>query len=200
MKCKLLIIVALLILGATLFISPRTAVAQAFSVEGAGLEAVPITYRGPCPGLITFKGKIQASAAGRVKYTYSYSDGGSGPEGYVDFDAPGVRYVETTWRLGDARVLPHFEGWAMLKVTSPNAYESNRAKFVLDCTQGSDRPSPKQPQGQPPGVQPPGNDQTGTQPPGERLSLAAPSQLVSDNRLEPYRKQRVPLPKPDAIR
>ena len=44
--------------------------AQEFRVEGAGIEAAPTSYRGPCPGLIKFQGKIQASAAGRVKYTY----------------------------------------------------------------------------------------------------------------------------------
>lgn len=143
MKRKLHITVGLLILGAAMFISLQTAAAQDFRVEGAGLEALPTTYSGPCPGLITFKGKIQASAPGRVKYTYSYSDGGSGPEGYVDFDAPGIRYVETTWRLGDASALPRYDGWAMLKVTHPNAYDSNKAKFVLECKQGGSQQPPQ---------------------------------------------------------
>ena len=31
--------------------------AQEFRVEGAGLEAVPTSYSGPCPGLITLKGR-----------------------------------------------------------------------------------------------------------------------------------------------
>src|SRR5688572_22460563 len=162
MKRKLQITAALLILGAAMFISPRPAAAQDFRVDGAGLEAIPISYSGPCPGLITFKGKIQATAPGRVKYTYSYSDGGSGPEGYVDFDAPGIRYVETTWRLGDATALPRFAGWAMLKVTHPNAYDSNKANFKLECKQGGSQPQPPREQPQnPPNQQPNPENQSG---------------------------------------
>ena len=112
--------------------------AQEFRVEGAGLEADPTSYSGPCPGLIKFKGKIQASAAGRVKYTYFYSDGATGPEGFVDFEGPGVKHVETSWRLGGAS-LTHFEGWAAIRILSPNSYESNRAKFGLDCKPENDK-------------------------------------------------------------
>ena len=136
---------ALLLLSAAVA-TPRAA--SEFRVVGAGLEADPTSYSGPCPGVIKFRGKIQASGAGRVKYTYSYSDGGGGPEGFVDFEGPGVKHVETSWRLGDARALPHYEGWAVLKIISPNEYESNRAKFVLDCTQpGGQTPPPGQPAG-----------------------------------------------------
>jgi len=146
MKRKLFVTISIASLVASLFTSGHISKAQEFRVEGAGLEADPTSYSGPCPGVIKFKGKIQASAAGRVKYTYLYSDGGSGPEGYVDFEGPGIKYVETTWRLGDPSVLPHFEGWATLKTLSPNIYESNKAKFVLDCKQGGAQPSPSQPQ------------------------------------------------------
>lgn len=112
--------------------------AQDFRVEGAGLEATPISYRGPCPGLIKFQGKIQASAAGRVKYTYFRSDGGAGPEGFVDFEGPGVKLVETSWTLGGPS-LTHFEGWIAIRILWPNHYESNQAKFVLDCQPGKDK-------------------------------------------------------------
>ena len=118
--------------------------AQEFRVEGAGLEAVPTSYSGPCPGLIKFRAKIQASTAGRVKYTYFRSDGGTGPEGFVDFDGPGVKLVETTWTLGGAS-LTHYEGWVAIRILWPNSYESNHAKFVLDCQPGKD----KQPNAQP---------------------------------------------------
>ena len=109
--------------------------AQDFRVEGAGLEAAPTSYRGPCPGLIKFQGKIQASAAGRVKYTYFRNDGGTGPEGFVDFEGPGVKRVDYTWTLGGPS-LTHFEGWVAIRILAPNSYESNRAKFVLDCQGG----------------------------------------------------------------
>lgn len=115
--------------------------AQDFRVEGAGMEASPTTYNGPCPGTINLRGKIQASAAGKVKYTYVYSDGGSGPEGYLDFEAAGVKYVETTWRLGGAG-LTHFAGWAALRILSPNELESNHAEFVLDCKPDGTTPQP----------------------------------------------------------
>jgi hypothetical protein len=118
--------------------------AQEFRVEGAGLEAAPTSYRGPCPGLITLKGKIQANGRGRVKYTYFYSDGATGPEGFVDFEGPGVKYVETTWRLGGTS-LTHYEGWSAIRILSPNSYESNKAKFVIDCQAGKE----KQPDAQP---------------------------------------------------
>jgi hypothetical protein len=112
--------------------------AQDFRVEGAGLEADPVNYSGPCPGVITFKGKIQASGAGRVKYTYFYSDGATGPEGFVDFEGPGVKHIETSWRLGGAS-LTHYEGWAAIRILSPNSYESNKAKLVLDCKAENER-------------------------------------------------------------
>jgi len=106
--------------------------AQDFRVEGAGLEAVPTSFSGPCPGLIKFQGKVQASAAGRVKYIYFRSDGATGPEGFIDFEGPGVKLVETTWTLG-GESLTHFEGWVAIRILSPNKYVSNQAKFVLDC-------------------------------------------------------------------
>jgi hypothetical protein len=112
--------------------------AQEFRVEGAGLEAVPMSYHGPCPGLIKFQGKIQASGSGRVKYTYSYSDGATGPEGFVDFEGPGVKYVETTWTIGGAS-LTHYEGWGEITILSPNRYESNKARFNIDCKPGKEK-------------------------------------------------------------
>ena len=86
---KLTIIVCATALITALAASPVAA--EEFRVEGAGLEAVPTNYRGACPGLIKFEGKIQASAAGRVKYTYFRSDGATGPEGFVDFEGSGHR-------------------------------------------------------------------------------------------------------------
>lgn len=112
--------------------------AQEFRVAGAGLEAVPTNYRGPCPGVIRFQGKIQASARGRVRYTYFYSDRATGPEGFVDFEGPDVKHVETTWTLGGAS-LTHYEGWSAIKILSPNGYVSNRARFGIDCQPGKEK-------------------------------------------------------------
>jgi hypothetical protein len=115
--------------------------AEEFRVEGAGLEAVPTNYRGACPGLIKFQGKIQASARGRVKYIYFRSDGATGPEGFVDFEGSGVKTVETTWTLGGVG-LTHYAGWVAIRIISPNSYESNRANFVVDCQTGQTNPQP----------------------------------------------------------
>ncbi|HEU4435772.1 MAG TPA: hypothetical protein VFR51_20465, partial [Pyrinomonadaceae bacterium] len=135
MNRKLLTITVLLSLVAVWLVGNNAAAKQDFRVVSASLEASPTTSV-TCPALVTFKGKIEATDKGRVKYTWSYSDGASGPDGFVDFEGPGVKYVETTWRLGDPTILPHYDGFAMLKILSPNPYESNRAKFTVDCKQG----------------------------------------------------------------
>ena len=102
-------------------------------VEGAGLEATPVSYVGACPGVIKFNGKIQANGRGLVKYRYERSDGATGPVEYLEFEAAGVKPVSTSWTLGDASSLPHFEGWEIIKILSPNTLESNRANFKLVC-------------------------------------------------------------------
>jgi len=106
-----------------------------FRVEGAGVEASPTAYSGACPGVIKFTAKIQASGKGRVKYQWLRSDNAIAPVEYLDFAEAGVRYVSTTWTLGDARLLPNYSGWQQLKVLSPNEYLSNKAEFKLTCNQ-----------------------------------------------------------------
>lgn len=115
--------------------SPSNAVAQSsFSVEGVYVEATPREYIGVCPGTIQFIGKIQASGAGRVKYRWLWSDGAISSVEYVDFEEPGIKYVITTWTLGNVNLLPRYEGWAQIKILSPNAMLSNQAEFRLVCT------------------------------------------------------------------
>jgi hypothetical protein len=41
--------------------------------------------------------------------------------------------------------LPHYEGWAAIRILSPNSYESNKARFDMDCESGKE----KQPDAQP---------------------------------------------------
>lgn len=119
-----------------ILIASFTAFAQtSFRVEGAGVEASPTAYSGACPGVIKFTAKIQASGKGRVKYQWLRSDNAIAPVEYLDFTEAGVRYVTTTWTLGDARLLPNYSGWQQLKVLSPNEYISNKAEFKLTCKQ-----------------------------------------------------------------
>lgn len=116
--------------------SSSNAFAQSvFRVEGVGVEATPTEYNGVCPAPIKFPGKIQANGAGRVKYTWLRSDGATAPVEYVDFEKPGIKYVTTTWTLGDASLLPHYDGWQQIKILSPNEMLSNQAAFKLTCRQ-----------------------------------------------------------------
>ena len=110
---------------------------SSFRVEGAGVEASPTVYNGACPGVIKFVAKIQANGAGRVKYTWLRNDGATAPVEYIDFTEAGVKYVSTTWTLGDARILPSYSGWQQLKILSPNEYLSNKAEFKLTCKQAN---------------------------------------------------------------
>lgn len=118
-----------------LILSVAALAQSSFRVEGAGAEASPRDYVGPCPGVIKFTGKIQANGKGTVKYTWLRSDGATAPVEYLDFEEAGVKYVSTTWTLGDARVLPGYSGWQQIKVLSPNEYLSNKAEFKLTCEQ-----------------------------------------------------------------
>src|SRR5687767_13597395 len=111
--------------------------AQDFRVEGVGVEAAPINYTGQCPGTVKFEAKIQASGAGRVKYTWLRNDGATGPVEYVDFEGPGIKYVHSAWTLGDSSVLPRYDGWKQVKILSPNEIFSNKALFKLACSQKS---------------------------------------------------------------
>src|SRR5262245_54820177 len=135
-QIKIAVSVACFILTASL-----TCLAQDFSVEGAGLEAAPSSYNGPCPGVIKFNGKIQASGKGVVKYRFVRSDGATGPIEYLNFESAGVKYVITTWTLGDASSRPSCQGWEAIKILSPNEMESNRADFKLVCKGGSKKES-----------------------------------------------------------
>src|SRR5262245_10442216 len=202
MKLTLTIAISIISLLMSLFTSRSNGVTQEFRVDGVGVEADPPNYSGSCPGMIKFKGKIQASAAGRVKYTWLRSDGATGPVEFVDFESAGLKYVETTWTLG-AAALPHYEGWQQLKVLSPNELLSNQAQFVLDCKQSGDPQSLPQPK---PGAEkqtPQPEEKQTPQPaqtPNERLNLSAPAPLVPENPLASVLRQRVTVEKPKVIR
>lgn len=124
-----------LLFGLIPYLSAGVFAQSGFRVEGAGVEATPVEYTGACPGIIKFVAKIQANSAGRVKYTWLRNDGATAPVEYVDFTEAGIKYVSTTWTLGDVRVLPRYSGWEQLKVLSPNEYLSNKAEFKLLCKQ-----------------------------------------------------------------
>jgi WD40 repeat protein len=118
-----------------LTLTAATATAQQFRVTGATLKADDRRPTGQCRVTVVFRGSITANGPGRVTYTFRRSDGTISPVYEAEFKKAGVLPVETAWTLGDAQLLPRYEGWEAVKVLSPNALESNHAtgRFTLAC-------------------------------------------------------------------
>ena len=127
---------ALLILAGLASPAAAHAAPPSFRVTEAALNSDPTRWSGACPVKVFFKGIIRTDGPGTVKYTFTRSDGATGPVHRLDFAAAGVQTVETAWTLGDARLLPHYEGWQAIKILSPNELESAPANFVIDCKGG----------------------------------------------------------------
>ena len=90
---------------------------------------------GPCPLRVTFRGYITANGPGTIKYTFTRSDGATGPVYIMEFKRAGTQPVMTDWTLGDARVLPRYAGWQAVKVLSPAEIESSHetGSFEINC-------------------------------------------------------------------
>src|SRR5437588_9460300 len=99
---------------------------QDFRVMEAMLTADDARLSGPCPIKVVFNGYIKTDGPGTVKYTFTRSDGATGPVLTTDFKEAGRQPVSTDWTLGDASVLPHFEGWQAIRILYPNEIESSR--------------------------------------------------------------------------
>src|SRR5947207_4559381 len=112
---------------------------QDFRVTEAFLKADDARMSGPCPMKVVFSGYITANGPGTVKYTFTRSDGATAPTYEMEFKQGGRQAVSTAWTLGDASVLPHFEGWQAIRILSPNSYESNQAGFEIDCQSGKEK-------------------------------------------------------------
>lgn len=134
----LLLIAAFLTLPLPASVGASSSPAQEFRVVEVFLQADPPKYDGPCPVMIKFSGYIKAEGQGTVKYTFMRNDGATAPTFTVDFAGSGTQPIETTWTLGDASLLPHYEGWQTAKTLSPNELESSRAagSFVINCGKG----------------------------------------------------------------
>jgi hypothetical protein len=92
-----------------------------------------------CPYSITFGGSLTTNGPATVKYTFTRSDGATGPVHTLEFAAAGTQTVSTTWTLGDATIKQKWEGWQALKVLSPNEIESSHesGSFSLTCIGGT---------------------------------------------------------------
>jgi len=108
---------------------------EEFSVTEVFLKADDGRPSGPCPLRVVFRGYITANGPGRIKYTFTRSDGANGPVQIMEFKRAGTQAVMTDWTLGDATVLPRYEGWQAVKVLSPAVVESSHetGSFALSC-------------------------------------------------------------------
>jgi hypothetical protein len=106
---------------------------QEVGVTEASLTADVAGMSGPCPIRVVFRGYITANGPVTVKYTFTRSDGATGPAYAMEFKEAGTQAVSTDWTLGDASALPHFEGWQAIKILSPNELNSDRAFFKGSC-------------------------------------------------------------------
>ena len=90
---------------------------------------------GPCPLRVTFRGYITADGPGTIKYTFTRSDGATGPVYIMEFKQAGTQAVMTDWTLGDPKVLPRYAGWQAVKVLSPVEIESSHetGSFEINC-------------------------------------------------------------------
>lgn len=113
----------------------RVAAQKAFQVTDVVLQAGDANASGKCPVKVVFNGYITANGPGTVKYTFTRNDGATAPIQTLNFTKAGTQTVSTDWTLGDASVLPRYEGWQAIKILSPNEMESSHEKgsFVMKC-------------------------------------------------------------------
>jgi hypothetical protein len=114
-------------------------------VTDVGIRADPSYLQSHvCPVTVVFNGYITMNGPGTVTWKIVRSDGASSPVYSLDFLKPGTQTVSETWTLGDAAVLPNYEGWVAIQVLTPNAVESSHAdaNFMMTC---SAAPPPSQP-------------------------------------------------------
>jgi len=112
-----------------------SSVHEEFKVTEVFLKADDGRPTGPCPLRVVFRGYITANGPGAIKYTFTRSDGATGPVYIMEFKKAGTQPVMTDWTLGDPRVLPRYAGWQAVKVLSPVEIESNHdtGSFEINC-------------------------------------------------------------------
>ena len=128
--------------------SATSSVTDEFKVTEVFLKADDGRPTGPCPLRVVFRGYITANAPGAIKYTFTRSDGATGPVYIMEFKKAGTQPVMTDWTLGDSRVLPRYAGWQAVKVLSPVEIESNHdtGSFEINCKGATSVPAnPSQP-------------------------------------------------------
>ena len=124
-----------LLLGCSITGLAASGVRDEFKVTEVFLKADDGRPTGPCPLGVVFRGYITANGPGAIKYTFTRSDGATGPVYIMEFKKAGTQAVMTDWTLGDPRVLPRYAGWQAVKVLSPVEIESNHdtGSFEINC-------------------------------------------------------------------
>lgn len=124
-----------LLLGCSISGLAASGVRDEFKVTEVFLKADDGRPTGPCPLRVVFRGYITANGPGAIKYTFTRSDGATGPVYIMEFKKAGTQPVMTDWTLGDSRVLPRYAGWQAVKVLSPVEIESNHdtGSFEINC-------------------------------------------------------------------
>ncbi len=103
-----------------------------FAVTTAALKADNPNISGRCPLKVGFGGYITTNGPGEVRYTFTRSDGATGPTLTLNFDKAGRQSVATDWTLG-GKGQESYAGWQAIRVLSPNQLESRPATFTLKC-------------------------------------------------------------------
>ncbi len=110
------------------------------------LSASPTQFRGSCPGVITFHGKVHVTgtfpggAPVEIGYQFTRSDGGTGQNKFFNATHPGVYDITETWTLGGGSLV-HYEGWEKFQTWVTDSGQgggkphvwSNEAHFLLRC-------------------------------------------------------------------
>jgi hypothetical protein len=107
----------------------------AFRVTETVLKADEAKNVGQCPATVKFTGHITTNRPGTVRYTFTRSDGATGPVLTLEFGAAGTQSVGTTWQLGGIGLM-EYRGWQAIKILSPNKMESSSktGSFYLACS------------------------------------------------------------------
>lgn len=83
-----------------------------------------------CPATVNFNGTITTNGPATVKYTWVSMDGGTWPEGTLNFAKAGTEKATES-----RQVFATGMGWMQLKVLSPNTVMSPRANYRVTCPQ-----------------------------------------------------------------
>jgi hypothetical protein len=105
---------------------------QSFIVTSVTASAIPPSFSGSCPTLVTFYGAIAVTGSGTVIYRWESSEGGTGAMQSINFLGTSLQEVNTTLQADATGSY-----WVRLHVFTPNEIISNQANFTLNCTPAS---------------------------------------------------------------